>query len=258
MRSPSSRRKGSPPRPPAQASPTRMVLAMSSPLTRLVVVADTHSRMHPDATTHIAALRPDYILHAGDIGDVGVIETLAEIAPVHAIRGNIDAHETVLGRLPDALSIDLADDERTRLRIYLTHIALYGPKLHAGVVQAAQSGWRIPHRCVGTPTCRSPSGATESLRNGAEPRIGGTETISTSDRLRSDRPAIGGNRNASHERRNRGHVGSLLFPLRFACLDSIDTSPVLAAFCDLDHCVDPGRRRAQRCLRGHTRGRDRS
>jgi putative phosphoesterase len=110
---------------------------MPRPLTTLVLVADTHSHPHPDAQKHIAALAPDFILHAGDIGDIGVIDALATIAPVHAVRGNIDGHEGPSGRLPDSLSIDVVDEERPRLRIFLTHIAVNGPRLRADAVRGA-------------------------------------------------------------------------------------------------------------------------
>ena len=56
---------------------------------RVAVVADTHSHAHADAQLHLRAYAPDAILHAGDIGDLAVLDRLAEIAPVHAIRGNI-------------------------------------------------------------------------------------------------------------------------------------------------------------------------
>lgn len=48
---------------------------------RLVVVADTHSQPHPRAAEHLAARAPDAILHAGDIGDLGVLDRLSDIAP---------------------------------------------------------------------------------------------------------------------------------------------------------------------------------
>jgi hypothetical protein len=44
---------------------------------RLAVVADTHSVMHPRALEHLAALRPEAILHAGDIGELRVLDELA-------------------------------------------------------------------------------------------------------------------------------------------------------------------------------------
>ncbi len=52
------------------------------------VISDTHGLLRPEA---ISALQgSDLIIHAGDIGRLEVIEQLEEIAPVKAIRGNID------------------------------------------------------------------------------------------------------------------------------------------------------------------------
>ncbi len=57
------------------------------PLT-LGVISDTHGLVRPEA---VEALRgSDRILHAGDIGAPEILEALAPIAPVTAIRGNID------------------------------------------------------------------------------------------------------------------------------------------------------------------------
>lgn len=101
---------------------------------RIVVVADTHSRPHPASAQHIAALRPDVILHAGDIGDLDVLEDLRGLAPLLAVRGNIDAHAP---DLPDVITIDVQRDERTVLRLLLLHIAVYGPKLRADALRLA-------------------------------------------------------------------------------------------------------------------------
>jgi uncharacterized protein len=52
------------------------------------VIADTHGLMRPEA---IAALRgSDLIVHAGDVGSPEVLEALAAVAPVVAVRGNND------------------------------------------------------------------------------------------------------------------------------------------------------------------------
>jgi putative phosphoesterase len=52
------------------------------------VISDTHGQLRPEA---LAALRDcDYIIHAGDIGDPAILKELAKIAPVTAIRGNVD------------------------------------------------------------------------------------------------------------------------------------------------------------------------
>jgi putative phosphoesterase len=52
------------------------------------VISDTHGLLRPCA---LAGLRgADLILHAGDIGRPGVLEDLAALAPVVAVRGNVD------------------------------------------------------------------------------------------------------------------------------------------------------------------------
>ena len=52
------------------------------------VISDTHGLLRPEA---LAALKgSDYIIHAGDIGDPAVLDKLGEIAPVTAVRGNVD------------------------------------------------------------------------------------------------------------------------------------------------------------------------
>ena len=55
---------------------------------RIGVISDTHGLLRPEA---IAALRDsDRILHAGDVGNPEILERLRELAPVTAIRGNVD------------------------------------------------------------------------------------------------------------------------------------------------------------------------
>lgn len=103
---------------------------------RLVLVADTHSAPHPHAHRHIAAQRPDHILHAGDIGDLAVLDGLAAIAPLTAIRGNIDVHAP---HLPDAITLDIRDDAGSLVTLLLFHIALYGPMLRADVAKRARA-----------------------------------------------------------------------------------------------------------------------
>ena len=51
-------------------------------------ISDTHGLLRPEA---VAALRGvEHILHAGDVGDIAVLDALRKIAPVTAIRGNVD------------------------------------------------------------------------------------------------------------------------------------------------------------------------
>ena len=103
---------------------------------RIAVVADTHSRPHPAARGLLEALAPAAILHAGDIGDLAVLEPLREIAPVFAVRGNIDARTP---GVPDVLTLDLTGHQRG-FRLLLTHIAVAGPRLRADVARRARAG----------------------------------------------------------------------------------------------------------------------
>ena len=58
------------------------------PSSLIGVISDTHGLLRPEA---IAALRgADHIIHAGDVGSPEILEQLAAIAPVTAVRGNID------------------------------------------------------------------------------------------------------------------------------------------------------------------------
>jgi putative phosphoesterase len=52
------------------------------------VLSDTHGLLRPQALEALAGV--EHILHAGDVGDIGILDKLQEIAPVTAIRGNVD------------------------------------------------------------------------------------------------------------------------------------------------------------------------
>jgi uncharacterized protein len=68
-------------------------------LRRVGLVSDTHGLLRPEA---IAFLRgSDYIVHAGDIGDAGVLSALEALAPLTAVRGNNDKGAWA-GEIPDA------------------------------------------------------------------------------------------------------------------------------------------------------------
>jgi putative phosphoesterase len=61
---------------------------MPSDSYRVGLISDTHGLLRPQA---LEALRGnDFIIHAGDVGDPDILEQLAAIAPVTAVRGNVD------------------------------------------------------------------------------------------------------------------------------------------------------------------------
>jgi uncharacterized protein len=103
---------------------------------RLAVVADTHSAPHVDAEEGIRSLHPDAILHAGDIGDLAVLDSLAKVAPLFAVRGNIDGRAPTL---PDILTLDLEWRRSVVMRILLVHIGLNASKIRANVAGMART-----------------------------------------------------------------------------------------------------------------------
>jgi putative phosphoesterase len=68
------------------------------------IISDTHGLLRPEAIKALHGV--DYILHAGDVGDPSILDSLRAIAPVSAIRGNIDAHGPC-SHLPATEVIDL-------------------------------------------------------------------------------------------------------------------------------------------------------
>jgi putative phosphoesterase len=72
---------------------------------KIGLISDTHGLLRPEA---VEALRGSaLILHAGDIGRSDLIGELEQIAPVQAIRGNIDRESWAL-RYPEARVVEIA------------------------------------------------------------------------------------------------------------------------------------------------------
>ncbi|MBN9221331.1 MAG: metallophosphoesterase family protein [Mesorhizobium sp.] len=55
------------------------------------IISDTHSLLRPEAVRSLGGV--DYIIHGGDIGSPDVLAALHEIAPITAIKGNVDTAE---------------------------------------------------------------------------------------------------------------------------------------------------------------------
>jgi putative phosphoesterase len=68
------------------------------------VISDTHGLLRPAALKALAGV--DRILHAGDIGDPTILDELRQIAPVTAIRGNVDT-KGPCSELPATEAIEL-------------------------------------------------------------------------------------------------------------------------------------------------------
>lgn len=62
---------------------------------KIGVISDTHGLLRPSVEACLAGV--SHIIHAGDIGAPGVLDGLRRIAPVTAIRGNVDAGSWATG-----------------------------------------------------------------------------------------------------------------------------------------------------------------
>ena len=62
------------------------------------VVSDTHGLLRPEVAPALRGV--EQILHLGDVGDFSILKALEKIAPVHAVRGNVD-RSGACSRLPE-------------------------------------------------------------------------------------------------------------------------------------------------------------
>jgi uncharacterized protein len=81
---------------------------------KIGVVSDTHGLLRPEVVTALAGV--ERILHLGDVGDDGILRELEKIAPVTAVRGNVD-REGECARLPETEILEVQG-----ISIYLLHI----------------------------------------------------------------------------------------------------------------------------------------
>jgi putative phosphoesterase len=77
------------------------------------LISDTHGLMRQEALTALKG--SGLIIHAGDVGKPGIIEQLRAVAPVVAVRGNIDK-DAWASQLPM-----VAVAEAGSTRIYVLH-----------------------------------------------------------------------------------------------------------------------------------------
>ena len=80
---------------------------------RIGIISDTHGLLRPEAERALTGV--EHIIHAGDIGRPEIIDALCRIAPVTAIRGNVDNGEWAR-EYPDTNLVRLAGKS-----IYVLH-----------------------------------------------------------------------------------------------------------------------------------------
>lgn len=80
---------------------------------RVGIISDTHGLLRPEAVRRLAGV--DHILHAENIGNPDVVKALGRIAPVTAVRGNVDKGAWA-AQYPETATLQIAG-----LSIYLIH-----------------------------------------------------------------------------------------------------------------------------------------
>jgi len=132
---------------------------------RYGLISDTHGRVHPDVFPLFSGV--ECILHAGDVGSEDVLMELNLIAPVHAVRGNVD--EMGSG-LPRSLRVPLAFGEAAirhghedpssqpaRIDSLLAHFGTPAPRLlmhghsHLQYLEFRQGMWIVNPGSAGKP-----------------------------------------------------------------------------------------------------------
>ena len=78
------------------------------------VISDTHGLLRREAIS--ALQRSDHIIHVGDIGNAAILDRLNEIAPVTAVRGNVDKGAWAR-KIPENSVLEIEG-----LSIYVLHI----------------------------------------------------------------------------------------------------------------------------------------
>lgn len=81
---------------------------------RVAVISDTHGLLRPSVAQALRGY--DLILHAGDVGTGQVLDDLRAIAPLRAVRGNVDRSGR-LGMLPHTELVDVGGP-----LVYMLHV----------------------------------------------------------------------------------------------------------------------------------------
>ena len=101
---------------------------------QILLLSDTHSYIDESILEYAEGV--DEVWHAGDVGDVAVIDELAKVNSLRGVFGNIDGTEVRL-QLPEILDFEVGG-----LRVHMRHIGGYPPKYAKGV-----AGYLNDHPC---------------------------------------------------------------------------------------------------------------
>src|SRR5699024_1000478 len=92
---------------------------------RIGLLSDTHGYLHPGIKGFFEEV--DEIWHAGDIGDLKIIEELEELKPVRAVFGNVDGRE-IYDKYPEDQRFNCEE-----VKVWMTHIGGYPGRYSARV-----------------------------------------------------------------------------------------------------------------------------
>ena len=103
---------------------------MSKAPSRIGLISDTHGLLREEALTALHG--SELIVHAGDVGDRDILARLRKIAPVVAVRGNVDTEAWAQRELPETTVAQAGD-----ISIYVLH------DVHALDLNPAAAGFQI-------------------------------------------------------------------------------------------------------------------
>ncbi|MGB7266891.1 MAG: metallophosphoesterase family protein [Terracidiphilus sp.] len=84
----------------------------------LGIVSDTHGLLRPEVMPALKGV--DRILHLGDVGKISILQELEKIAPVTAVRGNVD-HDGPCAKLPETEVLLIENPPHASLYVYMLH-----------------------------------------------------------------------------------------------------------------------------------------
>ena len=116
---------------------------------RIGIISDTHGLLRPEAERRLAGV--DHIIHGGDIGRHDIIAALRRIAPVTAIKGNVDTvdwaneySDTELVRLAGRSIFVLHDLQALRVDPIPPKVEMVGGVLYLNPGSAGRRRFRLP------------------------------------------------------------------------------------------------------------------
>jgi putative phosphoesterase len=85
---------------------------------KIGIISDTHGLLRPEVLPALSGV--ERILHLGDIGKISILEDLRKIAPVTAIRGNVD-HSGPCAELPETEVVPIEIPAHATRYVYMLH-----------------------------------------------------------------------------------------------------------------------------------------